>query len=62
AQPSAQPLRRHGKIQIGTIDSKLSTMSIFKSGFSRAPLQARRFFHKIIFYDFPCLTFEFTRT
>ena len=27
----AQPLRRHGKIQIGTIDSKLSTMSIFRN-------------------------------
>ncbi|MFZ0260430.1 MAG: hypothetical protein WAL36_10740, partial [Pseudolabrys sp.] len=36
-QPSAQPLRRHGKIQIGTIDSKLSTMSIFKSGLWFAP-------------------------
>ena len=36
AQPSAQPLRRHGKIQIGTIDSKLSTVSI-KSGLWFAP-------------------------
>jgi hypothetical protein len=46
AQPSAQPLRRHGKIQIGTIDSKLSTMSIFKSGLWFAPPRSKQRAHR----------------